>query len=424
MFVFGIFISAILFAIGAPLYLGFALGGIIIIVCHMGFPLSEIGTLYFTGIDSFSLLAGLLFILAGHLMVHGGTGKPLVDFLGSFTARFPGGLGIATIITCAFMGALTGSTAATIASVGLIMFPAMIGAKYDRGYSAGLLCSAGNLGNLIPPSVFFIIYGFLTEQPIAELFVAGVVPGLLLAALLSVTALVIAKKRRFPLMPSVTWRQRGRMFLKALPGLFMPVIILGGIYGGIFTPTEAAAVACIYCLLTGAFVYRELTLKVILISLKDTSQVAAQVLIMIAGGILFGKAFILVGFPQAINGWVVDIGLSQTGFLFLLTIVFMGLGCIMDGLCVMFVAIPLIMPAAIALDINLIHLGVIFCFSVLISGITPPVSMFLYLTAGLFETRVTEVMRSILPFLWITIIVLFIIVLFPSLSLWLPKTMG
>ena len=423
MFIFGIVISAILFAIGAPLYLGFALGGIIIIVCHMGFPISEIGTLYFAGIDSFPLLAGLLFILAGNLMMHGGVGKPLIDFLGSFTARLPGGMAIATIIACAFMGALTGSTAATIASVGIIMFPAMVGAKYDKGYSAGVLCSAGNLGNLIPPSVFFIIYGFLTEQPIAELFVAGVVPGLLLALLLSVTALVIAKRRLFPLMPSVTWKERGRMFLKALPGIFMPVIILGGIYGGIFTPTEAAAVACVYCILISTLVYRGLTWKNILISLRNTTQVVGQVLIMIAGGILFGKAFILVGFPQAINSWVVDVGISPMGFLFLLTIAFMGLGCIMDGLCVMFVTIPLIMPAVIALEINLIHLGVIFCFSVLISGITPPVSMFLYFTAGLFETRVAEVMRSILPFLVITIIVLFIIVLFPWLSLWLPGTM-
>ena len=423
MFIFGIVISAILFAIGAPLYLGFALGGIIIIVCHMGFPISEIGTLYFAGIDSFPLLAGLLFILAGNLMMHGGVGKPLIDFLGSFTARLPGGMAIATIIACAFMGALTGSTAATIASVGIIMFPAMVGAKYDKGYSAGVLCSAGNLGNLIPPSVFFIIYGFLTEQPIAELFVAGVVPGLLLALLLSVTALVIAKRRLFPLMPSVTWKERGRMFLKALPGIFMPVIILGGIYGGIFTPTEAAAVACVYCILISTLVYRGLTWKNILISLRNTTQVVGQVLIMIAGGILFGKAFILVGFPQAINSWVVNVGISPMGFLFLLTIAFMGLGCIMDGLCVMFVTIPLIMPAVIALEINLIHLGVIFCFSVLISGITPPVSMFLYFTAGLFETRVAEVMRSILPFLVITIIVLFIIVLFPWLSLWLPGTM-
>ena len=201
--------------------------------------------------------------------------------------------------------------------------------------------------------------------------------------------------------------------------MFMLVIILGGI----FTLTEAAAVACVYCFLISALVYRGLTWKNILISLRDTTQVVGQVLIMIAGGILFGKAFIFVGFPQAINSWVVDVGISPMGFLFIFTIAFMGLGCIMDGLCVMFVTIPLIMPAALALDINLIDLGVIFCFSLLISGITPPVSMFLYLTAGLFETRVAEVMRSILPLLVITIIALFTVVLFPWLSLWLPGTM-
>ena len=423
MLTFGIVAAAILFATGAPIYIGFALGSIIIIHLLIGIPLAQIAAMFFDAINSFVLLAGTLFVLAGNLMRYSGTSKALVDFLCSFIARIPGGVAVATIIACTFIGALTGSIIATLAAVGFIMFPAMLDVNYPRGYSGAVLCSSSTLGNLIPPSIIFILFGFLTQTSVGKLFMAGVIPGFLLAALLSIAAMVIAKKRQFPLMPGVTWNERGHLFIKALPGIFMPVIILGGIYGGIFTPTEAAAVACVYCILIGVFIYRKLNWKNFVASVNDTVQIAGMILFMIAGGMMFGKAFMLVGFPQAICNWVIGSGLGPTGFLLLLAAVFVGLGFLIEGMAMMFIAIPLFLPAAAALEISLIHLGVIFCISVLIAGITPPVSTFLYATSGMFDIKIGELLPEVIPFLIVMVIVLFIIVLFPGISVWLPETM-
>lgn len=420
----GIIILAVLFSIGVPIYMAFSLGGLIILLFVVDFPLNQVSALFFSSMNSFVLLAGPLFILAGNIMVRGGLARPLVEFLQTLTARMPGGVAIATVFACTFIGALTGSTIATLAAVGLIMFPAMIGANYDRGYSGGILCASSNLGNLIPPSIAFILFGYLTDTSVAKLFMAGILPGLLLAALLSVTAMLIAKRRRFPLMPGVSWRERGRLFIKALPAIFMPVIILGGIYGGIFTPTEAAAVACVYGIFAGVFIYRQVTWKNFWVCLTDTSRMVGMILILIAGAMYLGKAFTLVGFPQAISQWVVSAGLGPTGFLFLFIAMYAALGCVMEGLALMFVTLPLIFPAAVALNINPMHLGVVFCVSVLMAGMTPPVSIFVYATAGMFKIPVEDVTLGVLPFLAVTFITLIILTLFPEISAWLPDTMG
>jgi C4-dicarboxylate transporter DctM subunit len=418
-----IVVLAILFAIGVPIYMAFALGGLSILLFVVGVPLGQLATLFFESMNSFVLLAGPLFILAGNIMLHGGMGRPLTEFMYGMTARMPGGVAVATVVACTFTGALTGSTIATMAAVGLIMYPAMVGADYDRGYSGGILCASSNLGNLIPPSLAFIMFGYLTETSVAGLFMAGVLPGLILALLLSVTAMIIAKRRKFPMMEGFTWRERGRLFVKALPALFMPVIILGGIYGGVFTPTEAAAVACVYGLLASIFIFRKLTWSAFWVCLTETTKVVGMILILIAGAIFLGKAFTLLGFPQAISMWVVDAGLGPRGFLLLFVAVYALLGCVMEGLAIMFVTLPLIFPAALALQINPMHLGVVFCISVLTAGMTPPVSVFVYATSGMFRIPIEEVTRGILPFLAVTFVALLIITFFPGISTFLPRTM-
>jgi C4-dicarboxylate transporter DctM subunit len=422
MLVFCIVILTLLFAIGVPIYMGFALGGLTILLFVVGIPLNQLAAMFFNSMNSFVLLAGPLFILAGNIMVRGGLAKPLTEFLFSLTARMPGGVAIATVIACTFIGALTGSTIATLAAVGLIMFPAMIDANYGRGYSGGVLCSSSNLGNLIPPSLAFILFGYLTDTSVAKLFMAGVLPGCLLAALLSTTSLLIAKRRGFPLMQGVGWRERGHLFVKALPALFMPIIILGGIYGGIFTPTEAAAVACVYGIIASILITRELNWKGFWTCLTDTSRLVGMILMLIAGAMFLGKAFALLGFPQAITKWVIAAELGPMGFLFLFIAMYAALGCIMEGLALMFVTLPLIFPTAVALGINPMHLGVVFCVSVLMAGMTPPVSVFVYATAGMFNIEVEDMTRGVLPFLGVTFIFLIILVLFPQISAWLPDT--
>jgi C4-dicarboxylate transporter DctM subunit len=303
------------------------------------------------------------------------------------------------------------------------MYPAMVGARYDKGFSGGILCASANLGNLIPPSLAFIMFGYLTDTSVARLFMAGVFPGLLLALLLSVMAMLIARKRKFSLMDSISRGDRKKQFFQALPALLMPVIVLGGIYGGIFTPTEAAAVACIYGTLVGAFVFKKLNWRTFWTCLTETTKVVGIVLMLILGAIFLGKAFTLLGFPQAISKWVINAQLGPQGFLIVFVVVFALLGCVMEGLAIMFVTLPLIFPAASALKIDPLHLGVVFCVSILMAGMTPPVSIFVYATAGMFKIEIEQITKGILPFLAITFLTLLIITFIPGLSTFLPKLM-
>ncbi len=422
MIILGIVICVILFAIGVPLYVAFGTGGLIIILFYAGFSIRQLAAMYFDTINSFVLLAVPLFIFAGSLMVHGGISKPLVQLFDSFSSRMPGGLAVASIAAAAFIGAMTGSAFATLAMVGLVMFPPMK-AKYGRGYSAGVLCSSCTLGNFIPPSIVLIVFGFLTEQSVGRLFMAAIMPGLLLAVLLGVTAMLIARRKKFPLAPAVGWRERGRLFVKALPAMFMPIIILGGIYSGIFTPTEAAAVACVYCLLIGAFVYRGLNWKSIWASLTETADLAGKILIIIVAGMMIARSFMLAGFPAVVSNWVVAAGLTPMALLLFAILAFLGLGMIMEAGAVMFVLIPLMWPSVIALGIDPIHLGIIFCISMGIASITPPMALAMFVTSSLFDTPIEELTRGVLPFLGVMILAMVIITIFPEISLWLPGTM-
>jgi len=420
---FSILILVVLFAIGIPIYTAFALGGLSILLLVVGVPLNQLASMFFENMNSFVLLAAPLFILAGNIMFYGGLGKPMVEFLYRATARLPGGVGVATVIACTFTGALTGSTIATMAAVGLIMYPAMVGGQYDKGFSGGIICAASNLGNLIPPSLAFIIFGYLTDTSVAGLFMAGVIPGLVLALLLSITAMIIAKKRKFPLTDNHNRGECKKQFFQALPAFIMPVIILGGIYGGIFTPTEAAAVACIYGIFVGVFIFRKMNWRTFWTCLTETTKLIGIVLMLIAGAMFLGKAFTLLGFPQAISKWVIEAKLGSHGFLILLVVLFALLGCVMEGLTIMFVTLPLIFPAASALQIDPMHLGVVFCVSVLMAGMTPPVSIFVYATAGMFKIEIEELTKGILPFLTITFLTLVILTFIPGLSTFLPKLM-
>lgn len=418
-----IVILAILFALGVPIFMAFGIGGLLILLYVIGVPLGQMATMFFESMNSFVLLAGPLFVLAGNIMLHGGMGKPLTEFLHSLTARMHGGVAVATVIACTFIGALTGSTMATLAAVGLIMFPAMVEAGYEKGYSAGVLCASANLGNLIPPSLVFILFGYLTDTSVAGLFMAGILPGLLMAFLLGMTAMIIAKKKRFPLMERVNWKRRRHLFARALPALFMPVIILGGIYGGIFTPTEAAAVACVYGLLVSLLVFRQLTWRRFWNCLSDTTKIVGMLLILIAGAMFLGKAFTLVGFPQVISQWVADSGMGKIGFLMLFIAMYALLGCIMEGMAIMFVTLPLIYPASVSLGIDTMQLGVIFCIAILMAGMTPPVSVFVYAASGMFGVPISDVTKGVLPFLAVTFVTLIIIVLVPQISTFLPALM-
>ena len=422
MLAFGIAVFAILLLSGVPIFMAFALGGLIIITLHTGLPLYNIGIFFFDSIDTWIMLAVPLFMLAGQLMAESGMGKTLVDLIGGFIGRVPGSIAVTAIAASAFAGALVGSNLAVLGSVGVILFPAMVKAGYDKGYSGGVLCASSELGFLIPPSVVFIIYGFLTQTSVAQLFIAGIIPGLLLAVLLAIPAIVIAKRRRFPPMPQVTWKERKKQLVKALPAIMMPIIVLGGIYGGIFTPTEAGAVACVYTLFIGAFVYRQLTWKNIWTASVESARLTGIILILLCAVLLLGRAFNIIGLPQAIVNWVIGGGLTAPTFLVLLCLVFLVLGMIMDAFA-MVAILPVVMPVVQLLGIDTIHLGVIFVVASMIGTMTPPAAGAIYFTSALFSLPTSETIRGVLPFLAIMIISLVIFAFFPDISTWLPSTM-
>jgi len=422
MLTFGIVVFFILLISGVPIFMAFALGGLIILTLHTGMPLYNIGIFFFDSIDNWIMIAVPLFILAGQLMAESGMGKILVDVFAGFFGRVPGGIAVTAIAASAFCGALVGSNLAVLGSVGVVLFPAMVEAKYDRGYSAGVLCSASQLGFLIPPSIIFIIYGFLTQTSVAELYMAGILPGIFLAAVLAIPAVIIAKRKGFPPMPRASWKEQRIRLVKALPAIMMPVIVLGGIYGGIFTPTEAAAVACIYTLLVGVFVYRRLTWKNIWSSSIESARLTGIILILLCSVMLMNRALSLIGLPQAMGDWVTKGGITAPVFLVSLCVVLLIMGMIVDavGLVAIF---PVIMPAIQALHINTIQLGVLFVVASMIGTMTPPAAGALYFTSALFKLPTAETIRGLLPFLAVTILVMFIFVFWPDISTWLPGTM-
>jgi C4-dicarboxylate transporter DctM subunit len=420
--VLGVVVCAILLFSGMPLFMAFAIGGLIIITLHAGFPLFNVGVFFFDFISNYTLLSVPLFVLVGQLIAESGMGKTLIDLVRSFVGRVPGGIAVVAVITSALMGALTAQNLAVLAAVGVVLFPAMESAGYDRGYSVGVLCSSAQLGFLIPPSITFIIYGFLTQSSVVRLFIAGIIPGLLLTVFLCVVAIVIAKKRRFPPMPAAGWKERKGLAIRALPGIIMPIVVLGGIYGGIFTATEAAGVACIYTLLVGAFVYRGLTLRKIWGSAVEATRLTSMILILFCGVMLLGRAFTIIGLPQLIGDWVVTVGLTPVVFLIMLCIAFIVLGMIMDAFA-MIALLPVVMPAVKLVGIDPIHLGVIFVVASLIGTMTPPAAASIYFTSALFKVPTIETVRGILPFLAATIIALFVLALCPGISTWLPGTM-
>lgn len=422
MLAFGIIVFLVLLLTGVPIFISFALGGLIIVTLNTGMPFYNIGIFFFDSVNSWIMLAVPLFIFAGQLMAESGMGKTLVDVMAGFVGRVPGGIGVTAIAASAFCGALVGSNLAVLGSIGVILYPVMVEAKYDKSYAGGLLCASSQLGFLIPPSIVFIIYGFLTQTSVAKLYMAGILPGLFMTALLAIPAIYIAKKRGFPPMPRSNWRQQANRLKKALPAILMPIVVLGGIYGGIFTPTEAAAVACIYTVLVGAFFYRGLNWKNIWRSASESARLTGIILVLLCAVMLLGRALNFIGLPQAVGQMVMSGGITSGMFLLLLCAAFLILGIFMDAFA-MVAIIPVVFPAIQQLGINTIQLGVIFVVASMIGTMTPPAAGAIYFTSSLFKLPTMDTIKGIIPFLGIMIVGLVIFAVWPGISTWLPATM-
>ena len=417
----GISLIVLLFLTGAPLAIAFATGSTIVALMVMGTPFSSISGWAFSSVNSFPILACPFFILAGTLLVRTGGMVAVRDFMNSWFGQWRGGLAVSAIAFGAFLGAVSGSTLACLAIMGTVMVPIMVDSGYNRSFSAGLLVGSAELGWLIPPSLGLIIFGAFTRVSISELFLSGLGIGILAAVFMAIIAIVLSRRRKYPASPKQGWRIRGTTFLRALPLLLMPVIVLGGIYGGIFSPTESAAVACLYTLLIGIFVYRKLGWKEIKDALLETAGLTALIYLLFAGADLFSKMVGFLGVPQAIADFFIGLGLGPLAFLLVIEGMLLVMGCFFSSIAMIIVVLPLFMPVVYQLGIDPVLYGILTVTVAAIGEITPPIGPQLWFAAPIMKVRMGAIAKEVLPFLGAFVLAVLVVTFFPDITMFLVR---
>ena len=369
------------------------------------------------------LLAIPFFILAGALMTTGGVAKRMIAFANSLVGHFRGGLAMAALLACALFAAVSGSSPATVVAVGSIMIAGMARSGYTREFAAGLICNAGTLGILIPPSIVLVVYGAATETSIGDLFIAGIVPGLMLTAMLMAAVAFLARRLNLPRQPRADWRTVLKAGRDAIWGLLLIVIILGGIYSGVFTPTEAAAVSAVYAFLIAVFVYRDVRVRDVPKVIADAAKTTAMLMFIIGNAYLFSFVLTTEQVPQLTSQWITDLGLPPWGFLIVLNVLLLVAGSFMEATSVVLIFAPILFPIATALGIDPIHLGIIMTVNMEIGMITPPVGLNLFVTSGISQLPVTKVIRAAVPWLVVLLAALIVVTYVPWVSLVLPRAL-
>ncbi len=379
----------------------------------------------YSALDDFVLLALPLFIFMSHLLLKAGIGEDIFAVMHIFFRHFPGGLAVAAVASCAFFSAISGSSAATAATIGIVAIPAMIRRGYHPRFAAGLLAAGGTLGILIPPSIPFILYGAITEESVGTLFVAGVVPGLFMAALIAGYAVLASYRGKAVTEPRASWGERWAVVRRGGWAMLLPPAILGGIYAGVFTPTEAAAVGVVLSLVIGAAVYRRLPPRALLEALRGATQTSVMLMAVVAGAKLFGHVTSTMQIPQLFSDWIVGQEIGRWGFLIAVNLVLILLGDFLDPVSIILIVVPVIQPVLQALQIDPIWFGVILVVNMELANITPPVGLNLYVILGIQrDLTFADILRGTAPFMGVIAIGLVILMLFPSLSLWLPQVAG
>lgn len=387
-------------------------------------PLSFIATNMFTSTNSFPLMAIPFFMLSGALMEGGGLSQRLVNVAESFVGHFTGGFAMVTIVTCAFFGAISGSAPATVAAVGSIMFPAMVERGYSKDFSAAIIAASGCLGVIIPPSIPMVIYGVATGASVGNMFMAGFGPGILFAASLMTLSYVICKKNGFKgngLKFSLS--RVGKAMKEGVWALFVPVIILGGIYGGFFTPTEAAVVSVVYGFVVGLFVYKELTMKKVYEALAGSSLTVGTVLIIVGTGTVFARVLTIARIPDMIVSGMLSISDNPVVIIILLNILLLCVGMVMETLAAIMILGPILIPVAAAAGMSVVHFGVMMIVNLAVGFITPPVGVNLFVACGITNLSFERMSRAILPSIGVLIVAILIIGYWPPLTEWLPAMM-
>ncbi|PHP65813.1 C4-dicarboxylate ABC transporter permease [Zhengella mangrovi] len=427
----------LLIAIGAPVAV--ALGGAVVVTSMIldPVPLAVIGQKIFSNLDHYALMAVPFFFFASALMETGGLVRRLINLANALVGHWTGGLGVTTVLSCVFFAAISGSSPATVAGIGRIMYPALVRDGYSSRYALGALVTAGSIGILIPPSIPLIIYGFVTETSVTRLFLAGVLPGLVYAGGMMLMAWYLASREGVPRQVRKSWAERRAPVVSALPALALPVMILIGIYGipsfslfgfehdggAIFTPTEAAVMATLLALLIGMFVYRELSVGGAVRTVVSTAPSVGMIFFITTNALLFAFFITKLGIPAAVTDFITSLGMSQWQFLLLVNLIFLVIGFFLEGVPTILMFVPVLFPAAVAMGVNPIHFGIIVIVNIELGLVTPPVGLNLFVASGVSREPVLEVFRGALPWMIVTIAVLMIVTFVPELSLFLPRLM-
>lgn len=415
-------ILTLLLILGIPIGISLGFATLITMALFSKIPLIMISQNAFAALDSFPLMAIPFFILAGSLMSHGGISRRLLNLADSLVGFITGGLSLVTIVSCMFFSAISGSGPATVSAIGSFMIPAMKEKKYDEGFASALTACAGSIGVIIPPSIPYVIYGVVSGVSVGEMFIAGIIPGILIGLALMVTSYGIAKKNGY-----IGTREKPelRMALRAIKdsfaALMVPVIILGGIYGGVFTPTEAAVVAVVYAIFAGVFIYKELDFKKFIEALKEAAVINGATTFMVGLSMSFASYLTMERIPSMIAQSL----LSITDNKYMLLTMIMGflliVGCFIDNLSSMIILTPIFLPIVVSLGVSPLHFGIMMTIALAIGFVTPPYGANLFVASAVSEVSLEKITAKIIPFIIALICCLMLVVFVPNLSLWLVK---
>ncbi|MGB7689451.1 MAG: TRAP transporter large permease subunit [Pseudolabrys sp.] len=435
-FIFGLLIALML--TGMPVSIALGLTVLTFMYTMTQVPIEAVALKLFSGIDSFEIMAIPFFILAGNFLTHGGVARRMIRFATSMIGHWYGGLGLAGVIACALFAAVSGSSPATVVAIGSIILPAMVKQGFPKRFGAGVIATSGALGILIPPSIVMVIFAVATGGSVAfgpdgqrvlsasvgQLFMAGFIPGIMLASMLGLTTFYRAWTNNYPRMQKATWAETLQAFRDSVWGLALVIIVMGGIYAGIFTPTEAAAMSAVYAFFIAVFIYKDMKLADVPRVLLGSASMSAMILYIITNAVLVSFLMTSEQIPQAMTAWIADSGVSWIEFLLFVNILLLVAGNVMEPTSIVLITAPILFPIAVRLGIHPVHLGILMTVNMEIGLCHPPVGLNLYVASGIARMGITELTIATLPWLATMLVFLVIVTYVPELSLWLPRVLG
>lgn len=414
----------VLMLTGMPISISLGLTVLTFLFAFTDVPIEAVAMKLFTGIEKFEIMAIPFFILAGNFLTHGGVARRMIRFASAMVGHFHGGLGLGGVLACALFAAVSGSSPATVVAIGSILLPAMVKAGFPRRFGAGIITTSGGLGILIPPSIVMVMYSVSTNTSVGALFMAGVIPGLVLATMLGLTTWYRARRFNYPRQPKASWAERWMAFRDSMWGLFLIVVVMGGIYAGLFTPTEAAAMSAVYAFVIAVFVYKDLSLSDLPKVLLNSANMSAMLLYIITNAVLFSFLMTSEHIPQDMADWMLGQGLGIITFLLVSNVLLLLAGNFMEPSSIVLILAPILFPIAMQLGIDPVHFGIIMVVNMEVGMCHPPVGLNLYVASGIAKMGITELTIAVWPWLLTMLVFLGLVTYWPNLSLWLPRTLG